>query len=92
MAKKSSKLAKIKSKKTILYATIIIVAVIFMLIIGINKFQLTGLTIGSKQAAIVNGEAITEKELDKQYEIFTKYRQYFNIEDDHEFNMEYDYF
>jgi parvulin-like peptidyl-prolyl isomerase len=69
MANKKSKLAKLKSKKTILYtAIIIIIAVALIIIFSTGKFQLTGLAAGGTTVAVVNGEKITEKELNEQYD------------------------
>lgn len=69
MAKKNSKLAKLKSKKTIFYASIIIaIAAVLIIFLSIGKFSIIGLTVADNAVAMVNGETITEQELNKQYD------------------------
>jgi hypothetical protein len=67
MAKKKSKLAKLKSKKTVLVASIIIIVAIALIVIfSVNRQPVST---GGK-AAIVNGETITDQELNQRYDFF----------------------
>jgi len=88
MTNKKSKLAKLKSKKTILYtAIVVVIAVVLVIIFSTNKFPITGFAAAGKPVAVVNGDTITEKELNEQYDFLfllagypEQYRQFITKE------------